>query len=56
MTAELSDSAQEAMLDAVPLGRPARPQDVASGVLYLASPAADYITGHVLHVDGGLAM
>jgi 3-oxoacyl-[acyl-carrier protein] reductase len=25
-------------------------------VLYLASPAADYITGHVLHVDGGLAM
>ena len=56
MTAELNESAQEAMLDAVPLGRPAHPQDVASGVLFLASPAADYITGHVLHVDGGLAM
>ena len=56
MTAELNESAQEAMLDAVPLGRPAHPDDVASGVLYLASPAADYITGHVLHVDGGLAM
>jgi len=56
MTAELSESAQEAMLDAVPLRRPAHPQDVASGVLFLASPAADYITGHVLHVDGGLAM
>lgn len=56
MTAELSESAQEAMLDAVPLGRPAHPQDVASSVLFLASSAAEYITGHVLHVDGGLAM
>ena len=56
MTAELSDDAREAMLDAVPLGRTAHPQDVASSVLFLASEAADYITGHVLHVDGGLGM
>jgi 3-oxoacyl-[acyl-carrier protein] reductase len=56
MTESLSESAQDAMLDAVPLGRPAHPQDVASSVLFLASSAADYITGHVLHVDGGLAM
>ncbi len=56
MTAELSEKAQEAMLGAVPLGRPASPEDVANSVLFLASPAADYITGHVLHVDGGLAM
>ncbi|MEM8483952.1 MAG: 3-oxoacyl-[acyl-carrier-protein] reductase [Bacteroidota bacterium] len=56
MTAALSDKAQEAMLGAVPLGRPASPEDVANSVLFLASPAADYITGHVLHVDGGLAM
>jgi len=56
MTEALSESAQEAMLDAVPLGRPAHPQDVASSVLFLASSAAEYITGHVLHVDGGLAM
>lgn len=56
MTAVLSDKAQEAMLGAVPLSRPASPEDVANSVLFLASPAADYITGHVLHVDGGLAM
>ncbi len=56
MTSVLSDKAQEAMLGAVPLARPASPEDVASSVLFLASPAADYVTGHVLHVDGGLAM
>ena len=56
MTSVLSEKAQEAMLGAVPLGRPASPEDVANSVLFLASPAADYITGHVLHVDGGLAM
>lgn len=56
MTAKLSEAARDAMLGAVPLGRPATPEDVANAVLFLASPAADYITGHVLHVDGGLAM
>ena len=56
MTEALSDAAKEAMLGAVPLGRPAEPQDVAHAAMFLASPLADYITGHVLHVDGGLAM
>lgn len=56
MTEELSDKARDAMLNAVPLGRPATPEDVAQAALFLASPAAAYITGHVLHVDGGLAM
>ena len=56
MTAALSGKAQEAMLAAIPLGRPAGPQDVANAVLFLASTYSDYITGHVLHVDGGLAM
>ncbi len=56
MTARLPEAAREAMLGAVPLGRPARAEDIAGAVLFLASPAADYITGHVLHVDGGLAM
>jgi 3-oxoacyl-[acyl-carrier protein] reductase len=56
MTDELSDDAREGILDAVPLDRLAEPDDVAQAVLYLASPAAAYVTGHVLHVDGGLGM
>jgi 3-oxoacyl-[acyl-carrier protein] reductase len=56
MTDELPDRAREAMEGQVPLGRPAQPEDVAQAVLFLASGAAGYITGHVLHVDGGMAM
>ncbi len=56
MTAGLSDAARSALLDTIALKRTATPQDVANAVHFLASPAADYITGHVLHVDGGLAM
>ena len=56
MTAKLSDAAREAMLGAVPVGRPASPSDISAAVIFLASEGASYITGHVLHVDGGLAM
>ncbi len=56
MTAALPDAAKDAMLGAVPLGRPATTRDIASAVTFLASEDANYITGHVLHVDGGLAM
>ncbi len=56
MTEAVSEAAQDAMLAAIPLGKPATPEDVANAVLFLASDLAAYITGHVLHVDGGLSM
>lgn len=56
MTADLGDKAREAMLSGTPLGRGATPQDIANAVAFLASDAAGYITGHTLHVDGGMAM
>jgi 3-oxoacyl-[acyl-carrier protein] reductase len=55
MTRSMPDAAKEAMLSDVPLGRPATPEDIAASVVFLASTSADYVTGHVLHVDGGLA-
>jgi NAD(P)-dependent dehydrogenase (short-subunit alcohol dehydrogenase family) len=41
---------------AVPMGRPQQPEDVAGLALYLASPAADYMTGQSINIDGGLMM
>jgi 3-oxoacyl-[acyl-carrier protein] reductase len=56
MTDELDDDTRDTILDAVPLDRLAEPSEIADAVLFLASPAADYVTGHVLHVNGGLSM
>ena len=46
----------EAVTRAIPLGRVGQPEDVAGAVVYLASPAADYVTGQTLSVSGGLTM
>jgi 3-oxoacyl-[acyl-carrier protein] reductase len=56
MTAKLSPEAREALMKQIPLGSLGQPDDVAGAVLFLASPAARYITGQVLSVDGGMAM
>jgi len=56
MTDDLDADAREAILDAVPLDRLAEPAEIAESVLFLASPSASYITGHVLQVNGGLSM
>lgn len=56
MTAELPDKVKEAMLTQIPLGRMGRPEDVAEVVAFLASTKASYITGQVIHVNGGMYM
>ncbi len=50
------EAAREGMLGMIPLGRKGQPEEIAKAVAFLASDDAAYITGHVLTVDGGMAM
>lgn len=54
MTSVLSDELKQAYLKNIPLGRFGKPEDVAGAVVFLCSDYASYITGEVLHVNGGM--
>ena len=56
MAAKLGEEIIEQIKKETPLGRLGAPQDVSDAVLFLASEAAGFITGHVLTVDGGLTV
>jgi 3-oxoacyl-[acyl-carrier protein] reductase len=56
MTRALPEASRKALLEQIPLGRLGEPQEVAAAVAYLASPGAAYVTGTVLHVNGGMYM
>jgi 3-oxoacyl-[acyl-carrier protein] reductase len=56
MTRALTEAQRSALLAQIPLGRLGEAADVAAAVAYLASPAASYVTGCVLHVNGGMYM
>lgn len=56
MTAGLNEQLRAEVLKGIPLGSFGRPEDIAEAVLFLAGPAARYITGQVLTVDGGMVM
>ncbi len=56
MTRALSDEQRGGLLGQIPLGRLGVPEDIASAVAYLASEEAGYVTGTVLHVNGGMYM
>lgn len=56
MTDVLPEEQKNQLLSAIPLGRFGQPEDIANSVLFLSSPLANYITGQVIAVDGGMVM
>lgn len=56
MTDVLEENQKEAILAKIPTGKMGTVQDIAAAVLYLASPASDYVTGQTMHVNGGMVM
>lgn len=56
MTQALSENVREELAKQIPMGKLGTPEDVANAVRFLASPWASYITGQVIHVNGGMYM
>lgn len=56
MTDTLDEKQKEALMRNIPMARLGQPEDIAGAVAFLVSPLADYITGTVLHVNGGMYM
>lgn len=56
MTNALNEDWKKVLIDRIPLKRIGKPEDIAHAVAYLASDDAGYVTGHTLHVNGGMAM
>ncbi|MGQ3074709.1 MAG: 3-oxoacyl-[acyl-carrier-protein] reductase [Ferrovibrionaceae bacterium] len=56
MTDALDDKQKEGINARIPMGRMGAPDEIAAAVVYLASPEAGYVTGHTVHVNGGMAM
>ena len=56
MTEALPEDIKESMIGAIPMGRYGNPEDIANIAVFLSSEKADYITGQIIHIDGGMAM